>query len=121
MRRWLPVLLWAGIILGVSSISDPFVVVPDAVTTQDETLGRFAHVAEYAILGVLLMRALVQKGRISLKLASAAAIGGFAFGLLDELFQSSVPERAFQLLDLGLDLSGILLGILVFAAVKSRG
>ncbi len=120
LRYWLPVLLWAGLILAVSAVSNPFVVVPDAVQTPDETLGRYAHVAEYAVLSFLAGRALTRAGRLTGAAARAAGLGCLAFGVLDEVFQSQVPERAFQFLDLGLDGIGIVLGLLVYRMVSGR-
>lgn len=119
LRFWLPVLLWAGLILAVSSNSNPFVIVPEAVQASDETLGRFAHVAEYAVLSFLVSRALTQNNRMSLASVLMVGFGCLTFGLLDELCQSRVPGRAFQLLDLELDLTGIALGIAAYNVLKS--
>ena len=51
--RWLPVLVWAGVIFAVSSIPS----LNSGFGTWDHVLRKGAHMTEYAILAVLLVRA----------------------------------------------------------------
>ena len=63
---WLPVLLWAGLIFGLSSVSD----LGTGLGTWDVVLRKIAHFCEYAILGALLLRAL---GRAEVAVAAGGA------------------------------------------------
>ena len=123
--RWLPVLVWAAVIFLVSANPDPYRALPQSwagstgpvgaeASSRDELLGRFLHVGEYALLGALTLRALgwhKQPGPAVL-LAALGLCG--LYGLSDELHQIFVPGRAFQLLDLALDLGGALSGVALY-------
>ena len=51
--RWLPVLVWAGVIFTLSSIPS----LNSGLGGWDYVLRKLAHMAEYAILALLLVRA----------------------------------------------------------------
>ena len=72
-----------------------------------------AHVTEYAVLASLIHRAL--RGVIDgfWFRAGTALVLAFLFAALDEYHQSFVPSRTSSLGDVGLDLAGALLGVLV--------
>lgn len=114
LNRWGPVIVWMGIITLASSISNPFVVVPEAVQTSNEIIGRIAHVLEFVMLGFLVNRAFYNPRISRAKLLSMSLVTCLAFAVFDELHQYFVPERAFELLDLGLDGVGIVLGVSLF-------
>jgi VanZ family protein len=123
--RWGPVIFWLGLIFVFSAESDPYSTLPTGWESyclsirlgslcQDEMLGRFSHVSEYAILGLFILRAVFWKRRFTgagLLLCMGLAL---ASALLDEIHQLFVPGRTFQLFDLGLDGLGILLACLIF-------
>jgi VanZ family protein len=98
---WLPVVLWAGLIFGLSSIPS----LNSGLGTWDEVLRKFAHVAEYTILGVLLLRAL---GRELL-----ALLIGIAYAASDELHQHFVAGRHGSPVDTAIDAAGLLIGIVL--------
>lgn len=122
IKRWLPLLLWMGLIFYLSSRSDPFVLTPPGwekdcrslasgltlspLQCRDEYLGRLAHILEYAILALLFYRAWVWRSPLKFTL-----LGAFAYALSDEIHQLFVPGRASQIPDLLLDLLGILIGL----------
>jgi VanZ family protein len=90
MRRallWLPPLFYMALIFYLSSQSEPM----PAVTARvwDKAL----HFTEYAVLCVLLCRALHGEGLATLRLALLAAVLTSAYGASDEVHQSFVPER----------------------------
>jgi VanZ like family len=66
--RWLPVVFWAGVIFTFSSIPG----LGTGLGTGDLVLRKLAHFAEYAILAILLYRA-VGRAPAALALASLYA------------------------------------------------
>jgi VanZ family protein len=105
---WLPALLWMGLIYRLSAQ-------PDLAITEgllDLILRKMAHMGEYAVLFLLLFRAL--KGSFSWK-SSAIFIIAIAFSFFyaasDEFHQTLVPTRAGMIYDVGFDLFGILIGV----------
>ena len=76
-----------------------------------DVLRTFAHFTEYAVLGFLMYNVLY-----SFNVGFAPLIGvvrSFIYALSDEIHQIFVPERAFQISDLTVDLGGIILGTTV--------
>lgn len=124
LGRWLPPLGWAALIFALSAQPNPYGLLPSQVPPAwYEPLGRALHAGEYAVLAFLLGRALAGGGELK-NAALLAAFGlSLLYGVLDELHQRFVPGRAFQLVDLALDLVGILLGLgmrLAFRSHKKR-
>jgi len=97
---WLPVVLWAGLIFGLSSIPS----LGTGLGTWDLVLRKLAHTLEYAVLGLLLLRALGSE------LPALAA--GAAYAASDELHQHFVRGRHGAVYDVAIDAFGVLLGIL---------
>ena len=54
LSLWLPVVAWAGLIFALSSVPD----LGTGLGTWDLVLRKLAHAAEFAVLGLLLLRAL---------------------------------------------------------------
>ena len=105
---WLPVFAWAALIFALSSIPS----LSSGLGAWDTLLRKCAHVAEYAVLGALLYRAL---GREALALAA-----GIAFAATDELHQHFVRGRHASPVDVAIDAVGIALGMLVWLRVRQR-
>jgi VanZ family protein len=103
--RWLPVVLWAAVIFALSSVPS----LSSGLGAWDVVLRKLAHVAEYAVLGALLARALPD---------FAALWAGIAYAVADEVHQHFVPGRHGALLDVAIDASGVLAGILLARAVR---
>jgi hypothetical protein len=84
-----------------------------------------AHVIEYAILGALLLRAFsVNPTRPHWHYAAFAGAIATAFAALDEFRQSFVSSRTASAYDVLIDISGVLLGLAVWAIVvrfRDRG
>ena len=97
--RWLPVLVWAGVIFAFSSIPS----LNSGLGTWDYVLRKGAHMTEYAILAVLLVRA---TGSLAL---------AFAFTVLyaasDEVHQLFVRGRHGSPVDVAIDAVGALIGL----------
>jgi VanZ family protein len=112
---WLPVLVWMALILSMSSQSDlPMRHNPQTgeVIKTTFTAAKLAHVFEYSVLALLLLRALVGTGgglgwpmpvAIAVTVVIAALFGG-----LDEIRQSFVPTREPRLTDVAIDTASAL-------------
>jgi VanZ family protein len=105
---WLPVFAWAAVIFAFSSIPS----LSTGLGTWDTVLRKGAHVAEYAILGALIYRAL---GREALALAV-----GIAYAATDEFHQRFVPGRHASPVDVAIDAVGLALGMLVWLRLRER-
>jgi hypothetical protein len=106
---WLPVVAWAALIFGLSSVPD----LGTGLGGWDLLLRKIAHVAEYAILGALLARAV---GRPWPALAL-----GVAYAVSDEIHQTFVPGRQGSPLDVAIDSLGVAAGVLVRSRLSMRG
>ena len=103
--KWLPVLVWAGVIFTFSSIPS----LSTHLGTWDLVLRKAAHVTEYAILAALLRRATG---------SYAWAFGlAVAYAASDELHQTFVRGRHGSPIDVGIDAIGILLGLMTWRRV----
>ncbi len=133
LSRFLPVVLWMAIIFFFSARSDPYASLPSAwgdpqisttptptgtvtraLPSTDEILGRFLHVGEYLMLGFLVVRAVAWNSAVRAGNALLAAGISLLYALSDEIHQIYVPGRAFQVADLLLDLTGILIGVGIY-------
>ena len=102
--RWLPVVVWAGLIFALSSVPGL-----DSGLSWDFPLRKAAHGLEYAVLGALLARAVAEVPALWL---------GIAYAVSDELHQSFVPGRAASLFDVGVDAVGVLVGIVALRQLE---
>ena len=135
LKRWLPVLLWMGVIYFLSSRSNPYTYIPtwvnDCVKLMPKTafwqehcaneyLGRVAHLGSYTLLSLLLYRALAGSRWRSdlLKVYLGVVLLGWGYGWSDETHQLFVPRRTFQILDLATDLAGVTLAVLLIYLVR---
>jgi VanZ family protein len=101
LSTWAPVVLWAGLIFGLSSVPN----LGTDLGTWDLILRKLAHFGEYAVLGLLLVRAF---GREPL-----AAAAGVAYAATDELHQHFVRGRHAAFRDVAIDSAGVLAGLLL--------
>jgi VanZ family protein len=102
VNPWVPVVAWAFVIFVLSS----FPSLATGLGLWDVLLRKGAHLMEFAILGALLARA-----------TGAAAIAfalGVAYAGTDELHQHFVPGRDGNVLDVGIDAIGVLLGVSLY-------
>jgi VanZ family protein len=97
--RWAPVVAWAGLIFGLSSIS----AFGTDLGAWDIVLSKGAHLAEYAVLGFLLVWASRRE--------SMAFLLGIAYATSDEIHQHFVPGRHGSALDVVIDTVGIAIGV----------
>ncbi len=112
-----PFILWAVIILTVSSIPQFAEVTPGW-----KNFDKVIHIIEYGIFGFLLTRALYFQDKNSIRkfaVILSILIGG-AFAGLDEIHQRYIPGRFESLGDFAADLSGILLAQILFIYIFLR-
>lgn len=87
-------------------------------------LRKFAHLAEYAILSVLLYESLrAQNGlRWQPRLASWCVVAAAAYSLTDEFHQAFSQGRGASLIDCGIDTIGAAVGaLLIYGAARLSG
>jgi VanZ family protein len=108
VSRWLPVVLWAALIFGLSSIPS----LGTGLGTWDLVLRKLAHATEYAVLGFLLLRATGREG--------VAALAGVAYAVTDEIHQHFVPGRHGAGYDVAIDAAGVLIGVYLMPRLARR-
>jgi VanZ family protein len=101
-------LIWAAVIFTLSSIPS----LSTGLGIWDTILRKAAHLAEYAVLGGLIYRAL---GREPLALAV-----GIAYAATDELHQYFVGGRHASPVDVAIDAVGVAVGMLLWLRLRER-
>jgi hypothetical protein len=100
LAAWIPVVLWAGLIFGLSAVPS----LGTGLGTWDLVLRKIAHFCEYAVLGALLVRATRRE--------PVAAVLGVLYATSDELHQHFVRGRHAAVRDVLIDAAGVLFGVL---------
>ena len=116
---WLPVIIYAGLIFYVSSLSHPEEIAPLLLKHLSD---KVAHGIEYGLLGVLCYRAFRYAAgawgmRHALLLASSVSTG---YGITDELHQAFVPFREPDGWDVLTDMAGATLGAVAWRWKQER-
>lgn len=114
LTAWVPAAAYVLLIFGVSSIPQLRPVIGEFKLSD-----KVSHFAEYSGLGALVlwafMKTLPDRRR---RWAILYTVGlGALIGILDELYQVTVPGRLFEGLDWVADVTGALFGALVAALV----
>lgn len=104
VRYWLPVLAWAGLIFALSSIPSLKSGLPEP---GDFVLRKLGHMVEYAVLALLLRRALWAHGLDQERNGIPTAALALLYAVLDEYHQSFVPGREGSPRDVLIDALGI--------------
>lgn len=133
-KHWLPVVLWMGFIFAMSSdlgssthssrIIEPIVrwIKPDTTPEQFEfvhfILRKLGHLTEYAVLALLVFRALKHTlaqplDKLSWQTVGIALLITASYAATDEWHQSFVPGRTAAIGDVLIDSSGGLLSLLI--------
>lgn len=144
LRDTLPLIVWMGVIYslstdaggathtnsGLDSLLVRFFPFLDRVLTWPERdaihyyVRKAAHVTEYAVLGILALRALrgSVRGMPSRTLWGMAWLLATAYAATDEFHQVFVPGRTPKVMDVMLDSAGAIIGIglMVVAAQRTR-
>jgi VanZ family protein len=104
---WAPVVLWAAVIFALSAVPS----LGTGLGVWDTILRKGAHMSEYAILAILLVRAV---GR-----DVPAFFVGLAYAASDELHQHFVRGRHGSPFDVAIDAVGLALGLLLLHVTRS--
>lgn len=76
------------------------------------------HIPAFGFLALLWVRTFKTQGRS----AGWSVLGSFVvvagYGILSELLQTGVPGRTASIMDLGLDLTGVVLGLFFYSLYK---
>jgi VanZ family protein len=134
LKYWLPLLIWACVIfLGSTDVLSaehtsrfiaPFLLwlkpgmSPDRIFFILVVMRKTAHVGEYAILALLVWRALRNSPTLLTKtsmLLGAALFACAIFAASDEFHQSFVKSRTPSVRDVMLDVAGAVFGLLIGA------
>jgi VanZ family protein len=114
-KRYLPPLIWAGLIILGSSIPN-LSGLETGITVGD----KIVHFAEYFILGFLTARAFLKlEIRKWGKIAGLVAVLA-AFAVMDELHQALIPGRTVEKLDMTADIFGLLTSTLLYVWLARR-
>ena len=135
LKYWLPLPIWLGVIfVGSTSVMSaehmsryvvPFLLwlkpgmSPAAIWTILVVARKCAHVTEYAVLALLLWRALRSVPVLrtkTLMVFGAVLLGCALFAASDEFHQTFVKSRTPSVRDVLLDVTGALLGLLIGAS-----
>jgi VanZ family protein len=106
---WIPILVYVFVLFIQSSF-------PSIATPKGSHLDKFLHVGAYSVLGFLFARAYgASRMRSNLVLVLILGIGSASiYGVLDEIHQYFVPFRKADLLDVGADILGSVIGACVY-------
>jgi VanZ family protein len=117
LKYWLPPILWGLIIFSFSSLQ---VGSSNEIYWKDFLIKKTAHVVEYAILAVLLYRAMINSGVDKKKALIISIVIASLYGLTDEFHQSFTPGREPKIRDVFIDTIGGALGVLTFSKVLEK-
>jgi len=139
LKYWLPLLIWVSVIfLGSTDLmsaehTSRFIVPillwlkpgmsPATIRSILFATRKCMHITEYAILALLLWRALRSLPALSRRMSmcfGAALLGCTVFAATDEFHQSFVKSRTPSAHDVLLDVGGALLGLLIGASLAHR-
>lgn len=108
IKYWLPIIIWMGVIFLFSN--------RPSITTVDFFLGDFllkksAHLIEYAILGILMFRALLDIKIERKKALIISIIFASIYGMTDEFHQLFIAGRTSTIRDVIIDTIGATIGV----------
>jgi VanZ family protein len=139
LKYWLPLLIWGSVIfVGSTNLMSaghtsrfvvPFLLwlkpgmPPQTIWIILVAVRKCAHVIEYAVLALLLWRALRNTPVLGAKMLvtfGAVMLGCALFAASDEFHQTFVKSRTPSVRDVLLDIAGAILGLLVGASLARR-
>ncbi len=116
LGAWVPAILWAVVILALTSFPNPDTVVPSVPAGTD----KLVHAALYGVFGLLVWRALAATVVVTPRVLAAAAAAIASFGALDEIKQRYVPGRGAEVADWLADTAGATAALLIAQTQSAR-
>lgn len=139
LKYWLPVVIWLGVIFfgstdlmsaeHTSRIIEPFLrwlrpnISTEAIAQVQFFVRKAAHLTEYAILAMVLWRAIVRGTNAARGMAILYVnvwLAATLVGALDEYHQSFVPSRGAAWGDVLIDSGGAIFGLLIGSSWSRR-
>jgi VanZ family protein len=139
LKNWLPVIVWVGVIfLGSTDLMSaehtsrfivPFLrwlkpdISAETLASIHFILRKCAHVGEYAVLGLLLLRAatLMTNFKRSIPIKYLSVLGVcLLVAATDEFHQTFVASRGASAMDVMIDSVGSIVGLLIGTAFERR-
>ena len=108
VRRWLPPLVWAGVILLGTSLPQ------DAVPPQASDFDKVLHFSIYTVLAFLLTRQ-ISEDTSRWRAVAGALVIAIAFAAVDEWHQRFIPGRFPEFADWMADSAGAVVGAVAYA------
>lgn len=135
LSRYVPLILWIGIIFFLSSsqgsMSETSRIIrpileflfpgasPETISFYHGVIRKFAHFAEYAVLGFLAFRASL-RSRFQDRPFVASILLALAIAVIDETGQSFSAERTGSVVDVLIDVAGACCAIAIVWLVGKR-
>lgn len=116
-KYWLPAILWAAGIFYLSSVPSLKSALPSA---WDFILRKAAHMAEYAMLAVLVLRVLKTHGIKGLRAYAFSLAICLLYASSDEYHQTFVYGRSGSPLDVAVDAVGMAAGLAACKAFENH-
>jgi VanZ family protein len=118
LSLWAPVVIWAGLIFFLSAIPS----LNFGLGVWGIAFRKIAHVVEYAVLCLLLFRALRRTwAQWSWhRVGVSSGVLSIAYAISDEFHQSFVPGRSASVLDVLIDAVGMALALIACRKQKAR-
>jgi VanZ family protein len=107
-RAWVPVILWCAVIFALSAVPS----LGTGLGDWELILRKLGHVAEYAVLAALLVRATQRP--------SVALVLGALYAVSDEFHQTFVRGREGRPRDVLIDAVGLIIGVLATHRASAR-
>jgi VanZ family protein len=139
VKYWLPVLIWLGVIfLGSSDLMSaqhtsrflvPFLhwlkpdISAETIAQIQFVMRKAAHLTEYAILAILLWRAVYCGANLKMKMSILSAslwIAATLVAAADEFHQSFIESRTASPWDVMIDSGGAIFGLLIVSGFARR-
>lgn len=115
LKYWIPVVLWAGVIFFFSSIQ---IGGASQFYWKDFVIKKTAHLIEYAILAILLYRAIISSGVKPKNAFLYAFFISIFYAITDEVHQIFTPGRGATVRDVVIDAIGAWIGLKIYILQK---
>ena len=133
---WMPVIAWVSLIFVASTdlmsgqqtsrFIGPFLhwlipnIAPATIVSLQFAVRKAAHVSEYAVLAILVFRAVVAGARQTRWQMGVVLVSAALCASLDEFHQSFVASRTGSPRDVAIDICGAIFGLLLYAWLTRR-